>query len=251
MSILLSLGFSLQLTAQFNNRHITPPEKPIQADGKETLEWVIERTERIEKLINSAMISHDQSNLILRLLEVYVEFDAISLVGLYCAEAQAAAEMGRETSNLLNFRGETDMNTMLLRAIKAKEQSMKVRNGSLLCLSMYTDSSTTSPSFAPNKAIIEEASWAILDLEDGLASNDFHIFSQKTEHAIRLIEEIDHIAGTLSNCADVIEEASAARTACRNALASPNWVAINKEAAQAITHLKNIQQASCIFNSEK
>ena len=233
------------ISAQMIGQQPDPPEVP-KIDGTETLRWASDRAVKIEKTVNSAMLTHDHANLMMRLLDIYVEFDALSLVGFYCPETQRAAETGREAADLMNYRMEKDLNNLMLRALAAKEQAIKLRMAAQQCLvEMHSSEAEAVLDFAPNKVIIEEAGWAVLDIEDGMASKDFHILSQKVEHAIRLVEEIEHLAVTLDNCSEVEEWAKNAKAACLNAMGAPNWVAINRATDEAKSYLNKIKTAEC------
>ena len=96
--ILVFLISGLQLFSQvprpdLNLVRPTPPS----SDNVETLRWVQDRTDRIYNLLNSAILAGNQVTLIQNMLDAYQEFDAITLVALYCRPALVKAEKGRKT----------------------------------------------------------------------------------------------------------------------------------------------------------
>jgi len=64
-------------------------------------------------------------------------------------------------------------------------------------------------------------------LADGLASQNFHILSQKIEHAERIFHDTEVLAVRLSNCETVRDAAREGIQACMDVRSAPNWALLN------------------------
>lgn len=216
---------------------------PPSADNNETLLWVQDRAERITQLLNSAILAGNQITLMQNMLDAYQEFDAISLVALYCRPAAVKAEMGRKMCNLLDETYRTDLLSLNRRAIDARELSMEIRQDVGVCLDrLQVD---TSGIFAPNELIHSDAIFVELDLKDGLASQNISIFNQKVDHAIRLLEEISLLASTLDNCESVLLSTQIVKQRSLEALSAENWDVITANVEEALEEIQFLKESKC------
>jgi hypothetical protein len=214
-----------------------------QYDSSQTLRWAIAQAERVDTLLNDAIATSDQMDILLRLMDSYIAFEAVAVTGLYCTEARVAAEMGRDLCDVVNYRMEKDLVSAMRRAAEARHQAQRLKVAAGLCEAAHPDDALTS--FSPNELIRTDAQLAELDLSDGLAVGDFHILAQKLEHAIRLLHDIEHVAGTLSNCTQSLRLAQSAIIQCRAALGAPNWTLVNEAVQKALKDVRALQQSAC------
>ncbi len=205
-----------------------------QGDSPETLEWVLKLADGLEERLKDAVAAPDVANLLIKLMESFEEFEVVALMGLYCQEVRVAAEQGRNQCNwLTNHSQEKDLNTLIQRAQSARLHAIKMREEANLCLK-------TARLHPPDQTftfadIIRSNAYAIEhDLSDGLASQNFHILSQKIEHAERIFHDTEVLALRLSNCETVRDAARQGIQACAEVLASPNWAAINTYSQKAL-----------------
>ncbi|MEZ4948367.1 MAG: hypothetical protein R2784_03095 [Saprospiraceae bacterium] len=220
------------------------PQPPTGSDNIETLLWVQDRVERIQALLNSAVVAGDQIVLMQNMIDAYREFDAITLIGLYCRPAAIKAEQGRERCNLLDESYQTDLLSLNKRSVESIKIASQIFRDVVSCLDqMQPDSNVL---FAPNEVIHEDAAIVLLDLSDGLASNDLKIFGQKAEHAIKVLEEIILLGSTLSDCDQVMAKASLARVYLVSSMETEDWMEINKEVEKAEQAIEFLKSSSCI-----
>lgn len=217
-----------------------------QADSPQTLEWVVRQSSRLDSLLNDAMRGSEPIEILVRLTDSYQGFDAIAMAGLYCTNVRAAAEAGRRQCDIINYRLEKDLNANLQRAVEARRQSKLMKDAAKSCLAILTAESEVKV-FTPNDLIRHDAYMAELDLLDGMSTNDLHLLSQKLEHAIRLLYDVEHLAYTLSNCDIPMRLAESALQHCQNALAAPNWLDVHRSVQSALANVQAIQQTSMCF----
>jgi hypothetical protein len=213
-------------------------------DAPETLDWVIRTATQIENSLSDAVLTTDWSNLLIKLMEAHDEFDAIALTGLYCHEARTAAETGSTFCNWLNKSDmDIDLNTCIVRATEARLQAIRMKNAAEACLH---DARQNPPdtTFALADIIRSNAETIEHDLSDGLASEDFHIFSQKIEHAERVFHNTEILAATLIDCDEVYLAAREGLRACSAALLSDEWGAAVKHIQVASVQLDKMKAAA-------
>lgn len=203
-------------------------------DSPETLEWVLKLADGLEERLKDAVAAPDVANLLIKLMESFEEFEAVALMGLYCQEVRVAAEQGRNQCNWLTTHSqEKDLNTLIQRAQNARLHAIKMHDEASLCLKAARlhppdQSFTFADIIRSNADAIEH------DLSDGLASQNFHILSQKIEHAERIFHDTEVLALRLSNCESIRNAALEGIRACAEVLASPNWAAINTHSQKAL-----------------
>ena len=242
--LILVLFFGYQMQAQVPR----PDQQLVQAlpssmDDAETLRWVQDRTERIASLLNSALLSGNQVTLMQNMLDAYQEFDAITLVALYCRPAIIKAEKGREMCNLLDETYRTDLLSLNKRAIDARELAMEIKQDVQVCINQLVVDSATI--FAPNELIHSDAVFVELDLQDGLASQNFSILNQKVDHAIRLLEDIALLASTLEDCETVQLSTQIVKQHALTALEAQDWDSITAEVDAALEELAFLKESNC------
>ena len=203
-------------------------------DSAETLEWVLKLANGLEERLKDAVAAPDVANLLIKLMESFEEFEAVALMGLYCHEVRVAAEQGRNQCNWLTSHSQDkDLNSLIQRAQNARLQAIKMRDEANLCLKAVLlhppdQSFTFADIIRSNADAIEH------DLSDGLASQNFHILSQKIEHAERIFHDIEVLATRLSNCEAIRNAAREGIQACAEVLASPNWASIHVHSQKAL-----------------
>ena len=204
-----------------------------EGDSPEILEWVLKVTTTLEGRLADAVAIPDVPNLLIKLMESYEEFEEVALIGLYCQEVRVAAEHGRNQCNwLTNHKKEKDLNTLILRAQNARLHAFKIRDEALVCLKAAKQSRPKA-SFTLADIIRSNAEAIEHDLADGLASQNFHILSQKIEHAERIFHDTEVLAVRLSNCETVRDAAREGISACAKVLASPNWTLVKAHVQKA------------------
>jgi len=213
-----------------------------EVDNPGTLEWVLKTTDLLEKRLNDAVSTPDAANLLIKLMESYEDFEAVALAGLYCHEVRAAAEQGRNYCNwLTNYRQEKDLNALVVRAQNARVQAIRMRDEASVCLQEATQR-LPDASFTLADVIRANAKAIEYDLADGLASQNFHILSQKLEHAERIFHDTEVLAARLDNCETVGSNARQGIQACANALASPNWTLVTIRVQEAAAYAAKIME---------
>lgn len=210
------------------------PAQAQEGDSPETLEWVLKISNGLEERLKDAVAAPDVANLLIKLMESFEEFEAVALMGLYCQEVRVAAEQGRNQCNwLTNHSQEKDLNTLIQRAQNARLHAIKMRDEANLCLKAVLlhppdQSFTFADIIRSNADAIEH------DLSDGLASQNFHILSQKIEHAERIFHDTEVLATRLNNCEAIRNAAREGILACAEVLASPNWASIHVHSQKAL-----------------
>ena len=216
-------------------------------DSPEILKWAMTEARTIDSVLDHAIRGGDQSNLLLRMVDTYFSFDLIVHAGLYCDGARIAAEAGRLQTDLVNYFREKDLNTILLRATNARESASRLMEASAACLRAIEGQTKQSPPEAlkPVDIIRADALVVELDLSDGLASRNIHVLTQKVEHAVRLLHDIERIAGSLPNCRPVGNASISAAAACSRALQSANWLDVTTNLEEALRQTAVIKSADC------
>ncbi len=213
-------------------------------DSPQTMEWVMIQAGRIDTALANAMRGTEPIEILVKLADCYILFDAVALAGVYCTDVRAAAEAGRRQCDVINYRLEKDLNSKLQRAVNARHEAVKMREAAEICLktAQKAKNSEENHMFAPSAVIQQDARLAQMDLADGLASRDLHIMAQKTEHAIQLLHDIGHLATTLFYCQPTVDHVEKAISQCEQSLASPNWTEVNKHLNQAMQTIEQIIQ---------
>ncbi len=217
-----------------------------QADSPQALEWVARQSSRIDSLLNDAMRSSEPIEILIRLTDCYQVFDAVAMAGLYCTNVRAAAEAGRRQCDIINYRLEKDLNANLQRAVEARRQATFMKEATKSCQAIPATVGEAKV-FTPNDLIRHDAFMAELDLLDGLSTNDLHILSQKLEHTIRILYDVEHLAFTLSNCDIPMRLAESAVQHCQDALSAPNWLEVHRSVQSALANIQAIQQSSMCY----
>ncbi len=216
-----------------------------QADSPQALQWVERQSGRLDTMLNDAMRGSEPFEILVRLTDAYQIFDAVAMAGLYCTEVRSAAEAGRRQCDLIHYRLEKDLNTVLQRVVEARRQAQFMREAAKSCQIIRAPEVTVKV-FTPNDLVRHDAHMAELDLLDGLATEDLHILSQKLEHAIRALYDVEHLAFTLSNCDIPMRLADSAIQHCQDALGAPNWLEVHRSVKAALANVQAIQQvATC------
>ncbi len=216
-------------------------------DSPEMLKWAMTEARTIDSVLDHAIRGGDRANLLLRMLDIYFSFDLIVHAGLYCDGARIAAEAGRSQTDLVNYFREKDMNTILFRATNARKSASRLMEASAACLRAIEGQTNQSrpEALKPVDIIRADALIVELDLTDGLASRNIHVLSQKVEHAVRLLHDIERIAVSLSNCKPVENASISAAEACSRALQSANWLDLTTNLEEALRQTALIKSADC------
>lgn len=202
-------------------------------DSPETLEWVKRTADKIELSLSSATKSMDWADLLIKLMQSHDEFEAVALAGLYCHEVRKAAELGRSYCNWLhNATLDKDLNTCIIRATEARLQAIRMREAAETCL-LEARQNPPDTTFILSDLLLANAEIIEHDIADGLASEDFHILSQKLEHAERIFHNTEVLAATMLDCGEVALAAKEGTRACMDALLSKEW-------ANAIRYVQNV-----------
>jgi len=213
-------------------------------DSPQTLNWVGRQAEQIDKILSDAMLMIEPFDIYVRLADSYILFEAVAMAGVYCTEVRAEAETGRILCDILHFRLEKDLNTMLQRAVDARISATKMLIASKACASQNAPSAeAVAKGFTPHELLKHDAYMAEMDIQDGLASNDIHILSQKLEHAIRLLYDAKTMASTLEKCSESLEKAESAIRYCQKALGAPNWTEVHRFTQSAVKATQWIQNS--------
>ena len=80
------------------------------------------------------------------------------------------------------------------------------------------------------------------DLTDGLAAQDFHILSQKVEHAERTFHDTEVLTMRLNNCETARSTARQDIVACMEVLSSQNWILVNSNVQKALVCAAKIKE---------
>jgi hypothetical protein len=219
--------------------------QPIQAqtDSIAALRWVESQANRIDNLLSSAIRSQDPIDIVQGLTDAYKIFDAITMSGFNCVEIREAAHRGRTQTDILNYRLEKDINSIIVRGRMALIAAEELKKAVTQCAAISEKPSESA--FSPADIIRYDALMVELDLTDGLAAENFHILSQKLEHAIRVLYDIRNLAATLTNCTAVSEAANSAIQSCESAVLARNSTEINQSIAAALASTHTILSAKC------
>lgn len=218
------------------------PAHAQQGDSPETLEWVLKIANTLEERLKDAVTAPDVPNLLIKLMESYEEFEAVALMGLYCQEVRVAAEHGRNECNwLTNHSQEKDLNTLIIRAQNARLQLFKMRDEATICLKAAIQR-PPDVSFTLVDIIRSNAETIKYDLADGLASQNFHILSQKVEHAERIFHDTEVLAVRMNHCETVRDAARDGIRACTDVLAAPNWALIKTHIQKASAYSTQMKE---------
>lgn len=214
-----------------------------QTDSLCTLQWVEKQADRVDNMLNSAIRSQDPVNLIYRLMDAYLIFDAVTVAGLNCPDVREAALAGRNLSDVLNYRLEKDLNSMLTRSTLARNEAEKMRLAAQAC--PRVDEKGSESAFSPRDVIVQDVFIIELDLTDGLAAENFHVLSQKVEHARRTLHDIEHIAATMDDCQPVVHLSQSAIAECDNILKARNWTEVKNSVNAALSVVRRIPVVAC------
>jgi hypothetical protein len=191
-------------------------------DSEEVFQLVERTAVNLETRLNDAVSLPEVSNLLIKLMESYEDFNTIALMGLYCQGARVAAELGRNQCNWVNFVKEKDVTSLLLRAQEARLQAFKMRDAVAAC--RFLNQQLASEKTLSIADIMRSNAEQIKDeLTDGLASKDMHILAQKIEHAERVFHQNDMLASKCSSCTALVTASKAGWQACADALAAKDW----------------------------
>ena len=215
-----------------------------QTDTPETLQWVEAQAGKIDSLLGNAIASHEHVNLMMRLTDAYLLFDAVALAAVYCPEIREAAHQGHKLTDVVNYRLEKDLNNSVLRATLARAQAEKMRLSANKCRSESAPGAA-GLSFSPADVLRAEAVQVDLLLSDGLAVGDFHVLSQKLEQSIRILHEVEHLAASFDSCSQPADAAARAILACEAALGARNWTQVHQAVKTALLEVKTISNAAC------
>lgn len=215
-----------------------------QTDLPETLNWANNQANFVDSALHNSILVHDPIDLMLKITECYIRFEAVSMAGLYCQEARVSAEKGKNLCDVINFRLDKDVNSIVLRATEARLQAENLRRATLHCLEQ-AQKNAEQQSFRPVEIIQKDLEIAILDLSDGNASEDMHILTQKIGHAIRILHEVEHLTITLNNCQTVFRKSGEAIQACEAVLSAHDWKEVNTAVQSAIKIIKAMQSEVC------
>ncbi len=213
-----------------------------KADSPQTLQWVQRQSDRIESLLSNAMRSSEPVEIVIQLADCYQIFDVVAMAGLYCTNVRAAAEAGRRQCDVINYRLGQDLNSKLERAVEARKHAARMKAAALACQSEI-NAQNAETAFTPNDLLRHDAHMAELDLLDGMSTNDLHILSQKVEHAIRLLYDVEHLANSMFNCTVQRDRAEKAIEHCQDALGAPNWHEVHESVQLALSQIRAIQKA--------
>jgi len=210
-----------------------PSMKAQEGDSPETLKWVSGIATLLEERLTNTLKIPNQANLLIKLIESSNDFEVVALTGLYCHEARSAAELGRQYCNWLNsYTRDKDLNSLVLRAQEARQQAVRMQGAVVGCL-QDTTKKPVERSFSLADVIRSNAETIEHDLADGLASQNFHILSQKVENAERVFHDTELLTSRLNNCEPVLNAAQEGIKACMAILAAPNWSLVTTHLHQA------------------
>lgn len=237
--------FLVLSTAFFLNLGGAPAQ---QTDSPETLNWAFAEAHLIDSSLNDAMLSHDQLNLFMRMLDAYFIFDGLVHAGLYCTEGRIAAEAGRSQCDLINYHREKDINSLMVRSLEAVKAANRLKDALMACRKNGMQDTRPAESagvFTPRDILHADAMIVELDLMDGFSSGSVHILSQKLEHAIQVLHGIERLAASLPRCTGAEEAAQNAAEACSRALQSSNWTELDRWVKTALAAVPVIRAAEC------
>ncbi|MEY3241219.1 MAG: hypothetical protein RIR11_2657 [Bacteroidota bacterium] len=214
-------------------------------DSEEVLRLVEKTAITLEARLNDAVSLPEVSNLLIKLMESYEDFNTIALMGIYCHGARVSAELGRNQCNWVNFVKEKDMTSLMLRAQEARLYAFKMRDAAANCLlnapKRYTEKALSISDILRNNAEhIEHA------LSDGLASKDIHILAQKIEHAESVFHHSEMLGLKLNNCTVIVVASREGLQACTDALSAEEWSEVDKFVKKALSFSTAIKTKAAI-----
>lgn len=214
-----------------------------QEDSPETLNWANSQAQKIDTLLQNAILSSNQLSLVYNILDAYVLYDAVFLAGLYCPNARAAAAEGRNQCDIKNFKYDKDLNSLILRATIARQIAFQLSAAAKQCSPPNGNPNRTG--FSPKDILKKDIEMIQLDLSDGVASGDMHLLAQKTTHAIRILRDIQHLSYTLENCEKVETLAHEVIGRCEDVLKSKHLQDASKNIASALKLLGGMSKLPC------
>lgn len=221
---------------------------PRAADNRETMLWVQRQADRIETTLHDAVRSQEPLNLLLKIHWAWREFDVVAQAGLYCQTAREAAEHGRSECDLLNNERKQDLNSMLIRAVEAREFALRMRRAIADCFAESEQNAAAGvnavATFAPRDVLFRDAEIVELDLSDAKSTRDFHIIAQKIEHSLRVLRDAEQLAGSIGTCETALEATRAAMVSCREALLSKDFDTAAPHIGAALEHALRLKNAS-------
>ena len=210
-------------------------------DSEEIFQLVERTAVTLETRLNDAVSVPEVSNLLIKLMESYEDFNTIALMGLYCHGARVAAELGRNQCNWVNFVKEKDVTSLVLRAQEARLQAFKMRDAVAAC--RYANTQQGSEKTLSIADIMRSNAEQIEDeLTDGLASKDMHILAQKIEHAEQVFYQNDLLASKCSSCTALVTASKAGWQACADALMAKEWADTEALVQKALSFSKVIRE---------
>lgn len=211
-----------------------------QSDATATLEWVKRQSIRLDSMLEHARVGGDHLNMVLKLSQAYPVFDAVATTALYCPEIRDAAQQGRNEADIINFRLEKDLNSIIIRVSLARQFAIRMKHAADLC----GRSDTGALFIAPMEAVYAAAADAMLELSDGQAVQDMHILAQKLEHTIRILFEIEHLASTMEMCSHISGMAREAIANCERAVSAQNTKETTAAVNAALQGIRRIKEAA-------
>jgi len=226
----------------------TAQPAPRVTDNRETMLWVQRQADRIETVLHDAVRSQEPLNLLLKMHWAWREFDAVAQAGVYCHAAREAAEHGRAECDLLNNERKQDANSMLIRAVEAREFALRMRRATADCFAESEQNAATGvntvATFAPRDVLYRDAEIVELDLSDAKSTKDFHIIAQKIEHSMRVLRDAEQLAASMGTCEEALEAARAAMASCREALLSKDFDTAAPHIGAAMEHTLRLRNTS-------
>jgi hypothetical protein len=215
-----------------------------QRDVDETVRWVEQQALLIDSVLNQTLRGQNAMLVIAAMSQCYVRFDAITAVGLYCAAARAAAEKGKDLCDFVNYQMETDPAALFVRGSLARTEARRLLQGIQSCREINSKNKGVA-AYTPMDVIRADLEMVALDLTDGLASDDFHIMAQKTEHAIRLLYEMEHIAISLAHCSALRYLVVDLKVHAKKVIDAASWDVVKIEVTQALEVIGQIRRNNC------
>lgn len=215
-----------------------------QVDDLATLNWVKRQSDSIRMVLSPAIKLSDRYEIFGRMARAYDLFQAVALVAPYCSEARKSAIEGMDrTAWIHNFQLSTDQATLAMRAAQSMELAARMRHAADQCIETIEPQSAQTCLL--QTTLQTDARVARLDLEDGLASKDYHILNQKVEHAMLLLSQMQEIARNCNACDEMKGLISTAKDQTKNILLAANWIEINTLAGLTKITLDQIAASNC------
>jgi hypothetical protein len=227
------------LIIYFSTTYNTSAQDTI-VDNEEVLRLVEKTAITLEARLNDAVSLPEVSNLLIKLMESYEDFNTIALMGIYCHGARVSAELGRNQCNWVNYVKEKDMTSLLLRAQEARLHAFKMRDAAASCL-LTAQQPHTEKTLTMADIIRANAEHIDHELSDGLASKDLHILAQKIEHAEQIFHHNEMLALKLNNCTPIVVASREGLQACTDALLAKEWSEADKMVKKALTFSTTIK----------